>query len=218
MTRVFRRYGVGARWYDVLSGERLVYGAGRRISIGMLDLSPGDIVVDLGCGTGLNFPLLARAVGPEGLIVGVDRSADMLAQARRRAAGLPCGVVLVEADAAHLDVDAVRGAIVERTGRDRADALVTTYALSVMRDGAERAWERAAGLVRPAGGLLVVDMQPPIGVWRIFSPLARLACALGGADIRLRPWRFVRPVAERGSVRGAAVRGGHVVAVAARRA
>ncbi|MEV8274752.1 methyltransferase domain-containing protein [Microbacterium sp. NPDC077184] len=218
MTRVFRRYGVGARWYDVLSGERVVYGVGRRVGIGMLDLSPGDVVIDLGCGTGLNFPLLARAVGPEGLIVGVDRSGDMLAQARRRAQWLPCEVVLVEADAAELDVHALAGVIAEQTGRDRADALVTTYALSVMRGGAEEAWTRAAGLVCSGGGLLVVDMQPPVGVWRIFSPLARLACAFGGADIRLRPWRFVRPVAERDSVRGVAMRGGHVVAVAARRA
>lgn len=218
MTRMFRRYGIGARWYDVLSGEKVVYGVGRRVGIGMLDLAPGDVVIDLGCGTGLNFPRLARAVGPEGLIVGVDRSGDMLSQARRRAAGLPCGVLLVEADAGELDVDALADAIATRTGRDRADALVTTYALSVMRGAAEEAWRRAAGLVRSGGGLLVVDMQPPIGVWRIFSPLARLACAFGGADIRLRPWRFVRPVAARGSVRGVAVRGGHVVAVVARRA
>jgi len=50
-----------------------------------LDLQRGDTVVDIGCGTGLNFPLLQEAIGPEGRIIGVDLSDAMLAQAHRRA-------------------------------------------------------------------------------------------------------------------------------------
>ena len=54
--------------------------AGRRA----LGLRPGDTVVDIACGTGLNFPLLEEAIGPDGRIVGVDLTDAMLAQAQRR--------------------------------------------------------------------------------------------------------------------------------------
>ncbi len=78
------RYGLGARFYDVLSGERSVYRAGRLRGIAALDLRPGARVLDVGCGTGLNLaPLLGR-VGPAGRVVGVDRSDKMLAQTRAR--------------------------------------------------------------------------------------------------------------------------------------
>lgn len=61
-----------------------VYRAGRRIGIRQLWLRPGATVVDIGCGTGLNFALLEEAIGPTGRIVAVDLSDDMLAAARRR--------------------------------------------------------------------------------------------------------------------------------------
>ncbi|WJL96691.1 methyltransferase domain-containing protein [Microbacterium sp. ET2] len=218
MTRPFRRYSAGARWYDLLSGERWVYRAGRVAGIGLMDLRPGDIVLDLGCGTGLNFPLVRAAVGEAGHIVGVDRSADMLAvaQGRVRREGWP-NVTLIEADAAELDIVDVRERVEAATGRPGGvDGVLSTYALSVMRGSAGEAWARAVDLVRPDGALGVVDMQPPTGRWRILSPLARLACAFGGADIQARPWRFVARDAAPGSVREAVVRGGHIVAAVGR--
>lgn len=217
MARPFRRYSAGARWYDVLSGERWVYRAGRVAGIGLMDLEAGDVVLDLGCGTGLNFPLLRGAVGETGHIVGVDRSSDMLAVARARVRREGwSNVTLVEADAADLDVDGLRARVGAGPGRAAVDAVLATYALSVMRDGATEAWRRAVALVRPGGVLAVVDMQPPTGRWRILAPLARLACALGGADIHARPWRFVARDAAPESVREAVVRGGHIVAAVGR--
>ena len=49
-----------------------------------LSLSRGDTVVEMGCGTGANFPHLREAVGPEGTVVGVDLVDGMLVEARRR--------------------------------------------------------------------------------------------------------------------------------------
>lgn len=57
----------------------------RRKAIHNLHLVPGDTVIDLGCGTGLNFNILQRKVGPEGRIIGVDLSTKMLEQAKSRA-------------------------------------------------------------------------------------------------------------------------------------
>ena len=47
-----------------------------------MEASPGDRVLEIGCGTGRNFPHLRAAVGPTGKVYGVDLSAGMLRKAR----------------------------------------------------------------------------------------------------------------------------------------
>jgi len=58
----------------------------RRRAISMLALRPGDVVFDVGCGTGLSLSMLRQGVGPTGRVVGIEQSPDMVAQARRRVA------------------------------------------------------------------------------------------------------------------------------------
>jgi len=57
----------------------------RERAIQRLLLRPGDSVLDVACGTGANFSLLGKYVGPRGRIIGVDISVDMLDIARQRA-------------------------------------------------------------------------------------------------------------------------------------
>lgn len=56
----------------------------RTIAVECLNLKQGDTIVDLCCGTGLNFPHLFNKVGPEGKVIGVDLSADMLKEAEKQ--------------------------------------------------------------------------------------------------------------------------------------
>jgi len=56
----------------------------RRLAVSKLALRPGDVVLDVGCGTGLSLSLLRHAVGPEGRIVGIEQSPEMVEQACRR--------------------------------------------------------------------------------------------------------------------------------------
>jgi arsenite methyltransferase len=49
-------------------------------------LQPGEVVVDLGCGGGLDVFLAARKVGPTGRAIGIDMTDEMLELARRNAA------------------------------------------------------------------------------------------------------------------------------------
>ncbi len=56
----------------------------RRDAIARLALRPGDVVIDVGCGTGLSFAMIQDAVGPDGRIVGIEQSPDMLDKARER--------------------------------------------------------------------------------------------------------------------------------------
>src|SRR5215467_6410267 len=72
----------------------------RKEAVKRLHLKPGDLVVDIGCGTGLNFALLQEAVGETGRIIGVDLTDAMLEQARLRIAREGWkNVELVQADA-----------------------------------------------------------------------------------------------------------------------
>lgn len=205
---VAEKYSLFAPFYDLMSGEYPVYRAGRKQGIGMLGLMPGLQVLDIGCGTGLNFALLQERIGPGGRIVGIDRSPEMLARARRRAKRRNWhNVILLQADATTLWPADIGARIVERGGRERSDAALATYALSLMADW-EAAWTKMAQLSRPGAALGVVDMQEPVGRYQFLAPLARLACALGGADINARPWTGVEHDCE--EVSAASVRGGHI--------
>jgi arsenite methyltransferase len=80
---------------DVLRRRELVRAA--------LDAQAGDRVLDVGCGPGFYLTELLQVVGRNGLVVGVDGSADMLAVAAERAGGHD-NVELHEADATALPV------------------------------------------------------------------------------------------------------------------
>jgi SAM-dependent methyltransferase len=57
----------------------------RRRTVERLALSAGDVVLDVGCGTGLNFAGLEERIGPAGQVLAIDLCPDMLLQAHRRA-------------------------------------------------------------------------------------------------------------------------------------
>ncbi len=190
------RYTFSARFYDVLSMEWPIYRAGRVAAIRAMELRSGMRVLDLGCGTGLNHPLLQEAIGPTGAVVGVDTSWHMLAQARQRASHRGwSNVELLQADMTEVD------------GIGAVDAVLATYSLSLV-PGWELAWARAMAATRTGGRMAIVDMQLPVGAARIAAPLARLACAAGGADINAHPWTAL----ERDclDVRAISLRGGHI--------
>jgi arsenite methyltransferase len=58
----------------------------RDFTIDHLQLKAGDTVLDVGCGTGLSFTALCHRVGPEGRVIGVDQSPEMLDLANARIA------------------------------------------------------------------------------------------------------------------------------------
>jgi precorrin-6B methylase 2 len=74
-------YQQRAHVYDI---ELLPLEPLRQQAVARLGLQVGDTVLDVGCGTGLSFDLLEQAIGPEGLIIGIEQSPEMLTRARAR--------------------------------------------------------------------------------------------------------------------------------------
>lgn len=106
---VARTYGHEAAQYDARTGPFEPY---RRRIVDLLPIEPGDVVLDVGCGTGLCFPLLQERIGPRGTMVGVDASRQMLdLSAARSAAHGWDNVVLIEAGVDEADLPPVDHAL-----------------------------------------------------------------------------------------------------------
>jgi ubiquinone/menaquinone biosynthesis C-methylase UbiE len=180
-------YRKKAKHYDLTSRLYPAPGypqrAQRLHAVHALDLRPGDTVIDIACGTGLNFPLLEKAIGPEGRIVGVDLTDAMLAQAHDRITTNGwSNISLTQADAAEFEFP---------TG---VDAILSTYALSQVPECAEVIAHGAAAL--SAGGRWVVlDLKVPAGTPRWLAQLGTaIVRRFASIDewVMRRPWEAIR--------------------------
>ena len=185
--RLIEVYRKKAKHYDVTSRLYPVPGypqrAQRLRAVRALGLRAGDSVIDVACGTGLNFPLLEAGVGPHGRIVGVDLTDAMLARAQDRTDRNGwSNVSLVQADAVDFDFP---------TG---VDAILSTYALSHVPECAEVVAHGAAAL--SAGGRWVVlDLKVPDNAPAWLTPLGTaLVRPFASIDewIMRRPWDRIR--------------------------
>ncbi|MEU4130392.1 methyltransferase domain-containing protein [Streptomyces wuyuanensis] len=133
-------------------------GAGRAYKqelIELLDVRPGQTVLDVGCGPGTDLPALAERVGDAGTVIGVDHDPAMLAEARLRTAHLPV-TDLREGDAHALPVapGTANRAKIDRVLMHVADpAGVLAQLHTATRPGA------LVGLVEPDWDTLAVDAE-----------------------------------------------------------
>jgi demethylmenaquinone methyltransferase/2-methoxy-6-polyprenyl-1,4-benzoquinol methylase len=180
-------YRKKAKHYDITARLAPVPGyperAMRLRAVQALGLRPGSRVVDIACGTGLNFPLIEKAIGASGQIIGVDLTDAMLAKAQhRKDTNGWSNVSLVQADAAAFEFPA------------EVDAILSTYALTQVPECAQ-VIARGAAALSETGRWVVLDLKFPTN-----SP--RWLTQLGTAVVRpfasidewlaRRPWEAIR--------------------------
>jgi ubiquinone/menaquinone biosynthesis C-methylase UbiE len=149
-------YDAVARRYDALVDWplRRVRAAAARA----LDPDPGATVLDLGCGSGVNFEHLRERVGPDGRVVGVDVSGGMLSVARRRVR-----------EAAWQNVTVVRGDAT-RPPVAAPDAVFASL-LSAFFDDPGAVVHGWADRVGPGGRLGLLDFGRSASLGRPLNPL-----------------------------------------------
>ena len=180
-------YRKKAKHYDITSRLSPVPGyperAQRHRAVEAIGLRAGDRVIDIACGTGRNFPLIEKVIGPGGRIVGVDLTDAMLARARHRIqANGWSNISLVQADAADFDFPA------------EVDAILSTYALTQVPGCAEVIAHGAAAL-SGGGRWVVLDLKVPDNApgWLV-HPGAAILRKFAAIDewIMRRPWEAIR--------------------------
>lgn len=189
--RLIETYRRKAKRYDRISRLYPVPGYPQRSqrlrAVQALGLRRGGTVVDVACGTGLNFSLLEEAVGPEGRIVGVDLTDAMLARAELRIeANRWSNVSLVQADAAAFEFPGDN------------DAILSTYALTQV-PGCAAVIAHGAAALSPGGRWVVLDLKAPDGVPRWLAQLGTaFARRFGSVDewVARRPWEEIRAAME----------------------
>ena len=176
------RYDLAVRLFDIFAWLGFNISGWRNQAVSELNLKDGDTVVDIGCGTGLNFPLLHRAVGSAGTIIGVDLSDAMLAQARHTAeANQWANVQLVCADAAQYEFPS------------KVDAIVSAYTLTLVPD-CGRVISNAYAALAPGGRLVVLDMSWPkyCPLWWRHVLFFLRSYGVTADVLRRRPWEIVQ--------------------------
>ena len=148
-----------------------------------LGLRAGDSVIDIACGTGLNFSLIEEVIGPDGRIVGVDLTDAMLACAQDRIEKNGwSNISLVQADAADFDFPA------------EVDGILSTYALTQVPECAEVIAHGAAAL-SVGGRWAVLDLKVPDNTpgWlaQMGTAIVRHFAAIDEWKMR-RPWEAIR--------------------------
>lgn len=143
---------VAERFYtaDELSGvpettARMALGVGNPVRHAAL--RPGEDVVDLGSGGGIDCLLAARAVGATGSVIGIDFLPDMVARARRAAA-----------EAGLANVRFVRGLIEALPLADSSADVVISNGVVNLSPRKVRVLSEAFRVLRPGGRLSIVDL------------------------------------------------------------
>jgi len=159
-------YDRWANLYDLIASHAPLVGRYRRRVVDALRLDRGDTVVEIGCGTGANLPLLAREVGPTGTVIGIDRSQGVLERARRNARGYP-QVEVLRADGTQLPIegpavgengDGANAGAIDDADAATIDGVLATFVVGMLEEPATTV-EEWIDLLSPDGHVALLHLR-----------------------------------------------------------
>lgn len=137
-------------------------------------LRPGEVVVDLGCGGGLDLLLAAQKVGAEGRVIGIDMTPEMVELARRNIQR--AGVANVQVHQATIDRLPLADASV--------DCIISNCVINLAPDKAA-VFREMARVLRPGGRVAVSDiaLKQPLPAELAEDLAAYVGCIAGAISI-----------------------------------
>jgi len=153
----------------VIEGANMGLGCGNPVALA--SLKPGETVVDLGSGGGFDCFLAAKQVGPNGQVIGVDMTPEMVGKARKNAK--QSGTRNVEfrlGEIEHLPLS-----------DNRADLIMSNCVINLSPDK-RQVYREAYRVLKPGGRLSISDVLATAALPDKFrKDLALVAACVGGA-------------------------------------
>lgn len=181
-----------------LPAEALAASLGCGNPTALAELRPGEIVLDLGCGAGMDVLLAAQRVGPQGRAYGLDMTEQMLelARANRRKAGIA-------------NAEFLRGEMENIPLTDESVDVVISNCVVNLAPDKDRVAREAFRVLKPGGRLAISDIvvrgEPPAEIRRSVelwmgcvagaleeSDYRRKLAAAGFEQIEIHPTRVYR--------------------------